>query len=93
MPKPRDGRVECEFPLVVIGWLDHAGSDGKWKGIKDVSTELESVHTVGWLIKETKYVVVVASTLCGEADDRCCNDDTVIDKSAIQERIILVEAK
>jgi uncharacterized protein len=84
---------KCQFPLIFVTWLDHAGSDGKWKDVHDVDSELSTVYSVGWLVKETKYVVVLAPTLADKGNSFDCNDDCVIAKNAICQRIVLVGAR
>lgn len=59
-----------------IFWKDAVVDEGGWQGA-DAAHALHEVQTVGWIIKETEEVIVVASDIsAGSPDDE---DDALIE--------------
>ena len=51
------------FELVLVTWLDAASYGDGWYGSQDdLPDEPLEVETVGWLVKQTEKVVIVART-------------------------------
>lgn len=55
-------------PLYLIEWRDHSGGTG-WRMIDSVDLNPCIVSSVGFLLKETKYVYLISSAICvGDGD-------------------------
>lgn len=83
-----DMEVLVVFKLNVIDWLDHSSFNrAKWRTF-DEASDLGpiGVHTVGWVIKETKEYLIVASTL---TDDETLMNEFCILKSCIKKRKVI----
>lgn len=55
--------------LVLVSWLDHCESDGEvWQTTKQAGKrKAATVHSVGWLVRETEdRLVLSSSTVEGE---------------------------
>lgn len=62
---------EVDLKIEVIKWGD-AESIDQWESIKELKAEvLPSIYSVGWVLRETKDVVVL-----------CCNFDKDNDKAS-----------
>ena len=51
-----------EYKKVMVTWED-AHTSGGWHIVSDVTDELTTVYTLGWLIQQTERAVVVAGGL------------------------------
>ena len=71
--------------LVLVKWLDHVSahySQGDWVEISNYdNVELGKMESVGWLVKETDDLVVIASTVSGTT----LGNDMVISKRLIDD--------
>lgn len=55
-----------KYPIVCITWNDASSDDNEWKHEEDLDDEDEIVTSVGYLVKETKKFVWVASSTYGK---------------------------
>lgn len=71
--------------LVYIRWLDHVGwTQNNWHDIDDTKLLTPSViDTVGWIVKETKKHIIVASII---TDNGNTNGEICIIKGCIVKR-------
>lgn len=54
-----------EDVIEVVEWLDHCSTKGgQWESFEDICEDLKplTVHSVGWVIKETKESVTLIPT-------------------------------
>jgi hypothetical protein len=75
--------MKDKHPLVHVIWEDHASLDA-WSTFDDIDITPALVHTVGWVIKETRTLLVVASNMRHNAER--CFGITYIIKSCIRAR-------
>jgi hypothetical protein len=76
------------YPLVEIKWDDAAASNS-WERTENMSLDPQIVITVGFVVKENKKHMVIASTY----DDSHVNAAIQIPKSMVVSRKLLVRAK
>lgn len=77
------------FPLVFVEWYDHEGGDGEWKTWVEVPTAVSLRSTIGWLVAETKQIIVVVNTVSFVEGRYDVIDDFRIVKSAIKKRYVI----
>lgn len=53
--------------LEIVEWLDHAGDvdSRQWKRIEELPKNPLSVTSIGWVLREDKQLLILASA-CGE---------------------------
>lgn len=68
------------FPLVRVDWIDAETSQG-WEHLDEEKPTVPEVVTVGFLIKETEDVLLVASTI---GHDRSHNSRIGIPKGMVK---------
>lgn len=62
-------------PLVLVTWKDAKSEASGWKSIDEVvSGHPATVKSVGWILRQTKSKLVIASSL---KDDECDGDTTI----------------
>jgi hypothetical protein len=79
---PNDNVVMCEYPLVLIKWVDSYGCGSAWGCTEDLEPRPHYCYSVGWIVKETKDVVVVVPHFSPkndriEAVESGCGDMTI----------------
>ena len=79
-----------KYDLIGVRWLDHCGPGDGYRPVSEIDATLEPMHTVGWLVRETRDTLVVAPS-CNNRDS--WNDETVIGKKLITDRRVLLRAK
>lgn len=52
--------IKIPFPLLLVEWKDHFTEDS-WTEKDKLSTKPELCLTVGWLVKETDEIMILAS--------------------------------
>lgn len=52
-----------EFKLAYIKWADSYGVGSSWEGIDGLKDEVHYCHSVGWLVKEGKNVLILVPHL------------------------------
>jgi hypothetical protein len=72
---------------VRITWMDAKSTDG-WTYMHELEMKLAEITTVGFLVEETKDLICVASSVCG---DNQFNGIIFIPKSSISDQEHLVE--
>ena len=77
-----------KYPLIHIEW-DDAGADNSWLTVEDCEVDSGTVTTVGFLVKETKRHVIIASTYW----DNTVNATIQIPKAMIVSRKVLKRAR
>lgn len=78
-----------EYVLEKIEWLDHVtySDNSVWHSIEDVEALAPTtIYTVGWVIKETRKYLCVASTL---SEDGGAKGEFNIIKGAVVKRTVL----
>ena len=74
-----------KFKLYRVDWID-ASSESGWKKLDNIDTSHIYIHTVGWLIKETKDYLFLAQNL---SSSYSYNDIMMIPKGwKVRKRII-----
>src|SRR5690349_5127553 len=89
-PKPRKNnnskkseKTRSKGPqLQLIEWVDNAGDMG-WRGLKEIELIVPTAITVGFVVKENRSVVCLASSLANNGDT---NRRNYIIKSCIKKR-------
>lgn len=76
MPKRR-------YDAIYVKWTDSAGPERYWNHTDDFDNRPTTIHTRGYLLKETKEYVLVASSV---STSGCVGGSMSIPKSAITER-------
>lgn len=73
------------FPLVDICWDDAASKDDTWVPLTDLDESApEKVRTVGFLVKETDKVYVVAGSVANEdIEDETVGNTMIIPKGMV----------
>jgi hypothetical protein len=67
--------------LYHIEWLDARGCNAEWVHMEDLHSSLATVHSVGWVHKETDEYIHLVSHFGADPDQGC--GDMVIPKSCI----------
>lgn len=77
------------YPIVCITWNDASSDDNEWKKEDDLDDNDEIVTSVGFLVKETKKFVWVASSTY----DKYNNNRTKIPIQMCLSREVVLPAK
>ena len=80
---------ESKYPIVKITWNDASSDDNEWKHEEDLDDNDELVTTIGYLVKETKNFVWIASSTY----ERYNNNRTKIPKLMVMSKEVLQEGK
>ena len=78
-------------PLVLVEWLDHSGYVGnQWRDQDFVADDLVPtvIRTVGWILKETKFHIILISTR-DDTQNAVCQHEMCIIKRTIIKRYTL----
>jgi hypothetical protein len=72
----------------VVEWIDPYSDDDEWTTIEKIVVDIPTVYSIGFVVKETKDVLVIAHSFgrkAGDKDAECCGM-MIIPKRAIQKR-------
>lgn len=77
------------YPLVIVTWKDHTSCD-HWLDVHEAEENavLDTVVSVGWLLKETDEVYVLIG---GQSDEAVTNMQTIAKGTVIKKEVILDE--
>jgi len=81
--------------LVKIVWLDHCSySTAQWRELDRISTlEPVKVNSLGYVVKETKDMIIIASHVYHDDDDHGGQGEMCIIKKCIVSRVELTERR
>jgi len=71
-----------KYPLVLVIWDDAVSGHG-WEAIQDIDSKPHEIHTVGYMVKQTKEAVTLVMSLDHENDYQNCT--FVVPKGMIKE--------
>ncbi len=80
--------MKYPFPLVEITWVD-AGTGHGWEQAEELEATAFEVVTVGFLVRESKDALVIASTVCPE---KTCNSRITVPTGMVRTRRVLKDA-
>lgn len=78
-----------KYPLIYVEWHDH-WAEGSWSKA-DAEDALTLCQSVGWLFKETKETIILASSFCeetGQVGNKQC-----IGKGMMVKKVVLKKVK
>ena len=83
------------MPLLYVKWQDAYGGSSDWKDLDEITDEEVTpteVHSVGWLIGESRSALRLIPHVVGEKDDRImsagCGEMTIPKKNILSRKIL-----
>jgi len=75
--------------IEIVEWIDPYSDDEEWTAINKIKIDLPTVYSVGFVVKETKEVLVIAHSfgrIPKEKSEQECCGMMIIPKKAIKRR-------
>jgi hypothetical protein len=77
----KDDTPQAMKKAVMIEWVDSQFGSGEWKKLEDISTNIPSINSIGFIVKETEKVVVIVQSI--DSINKNYTQDFLIPKCSI----------